>query len=479
MRVSYWRDGCVPLNRRALGFGHSLAGRRRRRHHLLMSDFCKDVFRKRQQNRSGRSQLRSYLLFLFILQFLVGFPKLFGQSGDFGLNRSELERESAAIMKQTPSDSPSPSVHKPASLPCTWLGLTWRVLTAVWCFAAQSILSILSFSSLKGWSKKANCKALKCSSTSFWTIWERNQAKEMNNLHNLLDTAEAEGAPRCQTFSSLGWAPAFAVIFSSSLASNSSFCILGLFRSLLVSAPSSSSSPFPSDKVRFSPGTALLSFWTTRNDNRDQGVTLSATAGSPLPSPARHPHAPSQAFSFTVDFVLYCVLEDQRQVWVTGILTQVKDEHRRSGGAGSILPASDGGVDDGRQGFVVGQTSVFWLLVPPFTDFSSVFDSFVNVFLKSCFLLSSLPASPSFVAFSCFISTQGTRDGKDWEKFEVAAFVDFLSLVLFVGSFPAGASVSVSIGSERSVGADNRWPKPLLESFPNSTAESFVAVGPA
>lgn len=51
--------------------------------------FVKKVFRKTQLKRS---RMRPYLLFLFVLQLLIGFPKLFGQSGDFGLNRSELER---------------------------------------------------------------------------------------------------------------------------------------------------------------------------------------------------------------------------------------------------------------------------------------------------------------------------------------------------------------------------------------------------
>lgn len=62
---------------------------------------------------------------------------------------------------------------------------------------------------------------------------------------------------RLQTFSSLWWEPAFAVIFSSSSASNSSLSTLALFSSLLVAGSLFS---LPSDKVRFSPGLLIFSF---------------------------------------------------------------------------------------------------------------------------------------------------------------------------------------------------------------------------
>lgn len=101
----------------ALGFWGSLDGRGRR-HHLQVSD---GAFVKTSSGRwAGRSSALSYLLLLLVLQFLVGFPKLFSEPGDFGLEGMRETR-----LSDTGGRSPSGRLC-PRTHPGPVVGVAWR-----------------------------------------------------------------------------------------------------------------------------------------------------------------------------------------------------------------------------------------------------------------------------------------------------------------------------------------------------------------
>lgn len=143
-----------------------------------------------------------------------------------------------------------------------------------------------------------------------------------------------------------------------------------------------------------------------------------------------------------------------------------------------LIPVSDGGVDDGRDGFEACPTLVFSLLGSTFTEPTSIFSSHVEPFFTSALSVSTSFMSSSLISTDCFWSAQEEAglgiEQEDEEESEVVHLGEegFSSGTLAVEasvSISFVVSLSVSIGSVKS---DTAGGTGVSEPFSGSTAKS-------
>lgn len=144
-----------------------------------------------------------------------------------------------------------------------------------------------------------------------------------------------------------------------------------------------------------------------------------------------------------------------------------------------VVPASEGGVDDGRVGFVVSPCSFFFFLSSDFiwqtSVFSSRFDPASTLGLSSSSFMSS-----SLIPPVCFRSLPDAGEAEEREE-RVATttgqegFSSFIADVEATESLVFVASLSVSIGSIQSDTAEEP-DRHKTTSFPESSVGFSVGV---